>query len=267
MILGLSLTVVGTATLPLADFLPMAWRAGWLIVTFLVGYSGLAFYYVNSGPFLLRVTPPGARQHLLAPVGHQRHGLLCRRPDWRLLPGIFAVFMGVTLAQPAPYSTTLFLVSLVIGVALVVLLQTSNPEPAPRSRHPAGKRRTEQGERLWSDCSWAWCAFSRWQGSAPPWSFSMCTWTNRWGLQRRGLGWLRLRPGCWLCPWRCWRLRWDDALAMAAPPFLLHWPLCQPAAAGAGADAAGRQHGLHRPALLYLYALAGLLCLHDGTHA
>ena len=138
MILGLSLTVVGTATLPLANFLPMDWRAGWLIVTFLIGYSGLAFYYVNSGPFLLRVTPQAASGNIFSLqsainatasfVGGLTGGFL---------PGIFAIFMGVTLTQPAPYSTTLFLVSLFIGVALVVLLQTSNPEPAPALVVPA----------------------------------------------------------------------------------------------------------------------------------
>ena len=82
MILGLSLTLVGTATLPLADGLPMVWRAAWLISTFMVGYSwsGLLLCELRAVSAAGDARPV-AGEYLRPPVGCQCHRLLCWRFD------------------------------------------------------------------------------------------------------------------------------------------------------------------------------------------
>ncbi|HRW47490.1 MAG TPA: MFS transporter, partial [Caldilinea sp.] len=66
MIVGLSLATMGACTLPMADTLPYTWRPVWLAAALLLAYTGLSFYFVNSGPFLIRATAAAARGNIFA---------------------------------------------------------------------------------------------------------------------------------------------------------------------------------------------------------
>src|SRR5689334_11220667 len=55
LVAALALMVAGSAALPLADLLAPAWRLAWLIGAIIVLYAGLACFFVNGPPFLMRV--------------------------------------------------------------------------------------------------------------------------------------------------------------------------------------------------------------------
>lgn len=132
MITGLVLVSLGTLSLPLTDRTATAWHGPWVMSTYVVTYSGLALYYVNSGPFLLRAIDASMRgnifgmQSALNASASFLGGIV-----GGLLPAIFAVLLGVSLAQPQPYGVPLLLVGLMLVAAVFVLLQTRSPEERP----------------------------------------------------------------------------------------------------------------------------------------
>ncbi|MBC8078006.1 MAG: MFS transporter, partial [Chloroflexales bacterium] len=58
---ALALMVVGSVALPLADLLPPAQQLPALIASSVLLYAGLAGFFVNGPPFLMRVVPPERR--------------------------------------------------------------------------------------------------------------------------------------------------------------------------------------------------------------
>jgi len=126
MIVGLTLSAVGAAALPLADIIAVEAQPGWLIGALFFAYTGLSFYFVNSGPFLIRSTLPAARgnifalQSAISAIASFGGGLL-----GGLLPGIFAVIFLVSTAHPAPYRVPLLVAALLMAVAALLVYQTS----------------------------------------------------------------------------------------------------------------------------------------------
>src|SRR5690606_19605328 len=117
MIVGLSLATAGACTLPMADTLPHTWRPAWLVGALLLAYTGLSFYFVNSGPFLIRATAVAARgnvfalQSALGGVAGFAGGLL-----GGLLPALFAAILLLPTTNPGPYRVPL----LVVGASMAV---------------------------------------------------------------------------------------------------------------------------------------------------
>ena len=56
MITGLGLMLLGCSVLPLAEFSPAGWQAGWLLTSYVVIFLGLSLYFVNTAPFLMSNT-------------------------------------------------------------------------------------------------------------------------------------------------------------------------------------------------------------------
>jgi len=150
MIVGLSLATAGACTLPMADTLPHTWRPAWLVGALLLAYTGLSFYFVNSGPFLIRATAVAARgnvfalQSALGGVAGFAGGLL-----GGLLPALFAAILLLPTTNPGPYRVPLLVVGASMAVAVLLVLRThdmpdeSEPEiaearpgaPRPRSAY------------------------------------------------------------------------------------------------------------------------------------
>lgn len=135
LIFGLSVATAGLGLVPLAEFLPTRWQAGWLLATYIVAWLGGAAYVVNSLPFAMQVTTLVERTHLfsireaLVPLALVAGSLL-----GGLLPGWVAVRIGSTLADPAPYRYTLFLAAALFGLAPLVMLattRTQSDDPPP----------------------------------------------------------------------------------------------------------------------------------------
>ena len=66
LIVGPSVATIGLGILPLAEFVPTAWQAVWLVVTYIVAWLGGALYIVNGLPFVMSKTNSAERAHALA---------------------------------------------------------------------------------------------------------------------------------------------------------------------------------------------------------
>ncbi len=127
MIVGLSLATAGACTLPMADTLPYTWRPAWLVGALLLAYTGLSFYFVNSGPFLIRATAVAARgnifalQSALGGVAGFAGGLL-----GGLLPALFAAILLLPTTNPGPYRVPLLVVGISMAVAVFLVLRTND---------------------------------------------------------------------------------------------------------------------------------------------
>jgi predicted MFS family arabinose efflux permease len=117
--------VVGAVLLPLAELAEGSARDGWLLLSFLMINTGFAAYLVNGNPFLMAVTGPEDRNHafsvssalypLAAFVGSLLGGLM---------PGLFAIWLGADMEDPAPYRYPLFLCAALLAPSVLALLAT-----------------------------------------------------------------------------------------------------------------------------------------------
>jgi MFS family permease len=122
LVVGLLVAGIGLALPPLAEFVPAAWQAHWLVITYILAWLGAALYTINFVPFLVGVTEPETRNHVFAfaaaglPAGAFLGSLL-----GGLLPGWFAELLDI-----APDSVVVYRHSLLLG-ALLFLLTTPLP--------------------------------------------------------------------------------------------------------------------------------------------
>ena len=125
MIVGMSLMVLGNALIPAVEYVPVAWRAAYLLLARLPRALGFALYLVNSSPFLMGATDTRERTHVfsvqaaLLPLMGFAGSLAAG-----FLPGAFAALLGFSADGPAPYRCTLFLASVLLLPSVLVLLAT-----------------------------------------------------------------------------------------------------------------------------------------------
>jgi MFS family permease len=121
-VVGIVMMLASTLLLPLADLLAPAARMPWLIATLALSYLGLAFFFVNTAPFLLGAVAPARRTQvfglqtallsLAAFLGSLVGGAL---------PPLFAELLGLELSAAAPFRYALMLSSLALFAALVAV--------------------------------------------------------------------------------------------------------------------------------------------------
>jgi MFS family permease len=138
MILGMTLMMAGSALLPLAEFIPVALRQGWLLGMYALIQVGMTLHIVNSQPFLMDATTPAEREHVFSVqvalwplagfVGSMIGGLL---------PGYLAPLVGVTLADPAPYRYTLLVAAVLLLPGVWALTRLAEPK-VRKTVHEAG---------------------------------------------------------------------------------------------------------------------------------
>jgi MFS family permease len=147
LIAGVSMLAVGFGSLLLAESVPGASRTGWLVVSYMVTYLGLALYLVNGLPFMMGSTGPEERnyafsvQMALSPLAAFAGSLLAG-----FLPGVFASLLGVSLEASAPYRLTLGLAALLLIPGVFVLLRTRSVEAEP-AQEPAARERGARASR------------------------------------------------------------------------------------------------------------------------
>jgi MFS family permease len=124
LIVSLSVVTFGFGLLPLAEFFSVG-QTIWLLVTNILAQMGIASYFVNSMPFLMRVTGPGERNHVYAamaalwPLAGFAGSLI-----GGLLPGLLAVPLHASLTQSAPYRYSLLIAALLLSPAIWILAHT-----------------------------------------------------------------------------------------------------------------------------------------------
>lgn len=123
-IVGLLVAGIGLVLTPLAEFIPTAWEAHWLVITYILAWIGAALYTVNFIPFLVGVTEPETRNHVFAfaaaglPAGAFLGSLL-----GGLLPGWFAGLLDIALDSVAVYRNSLLLGALLFLLTTPLLFQ------------------------------------------------------------------------------------------------------------------------------------------------
>ena len=122
---GLVLLLVGGLMVPLAVSVPIAERVAWLALCVLIGYIGLALYFVNALPYLFQVTNLVNRGRIVAmALAISTTAMVGGGLTGGVLPGLFALALGLTMDSAEPYRWTLALVPLFVLVAVLVFMQT-----------------------------------------------------------------------------------------------------------------------------------------------
>ena len=122
---GLLVAGIGLVLTPLAEFIPAAWQAQWLVITYILAWIGAAFYSVNFIPFLVGVTEPHIRNHVFSvssavlPAGAFVGSLL-----GGLLPGWFAGLLHLASDDVAVYRYGLLLGAGLFLLTVPTLCQT-----------------------------------------------------------------------------------------------------------------------------------------------
>lgn len=132
MIAGVLVMLIGTAALPASAIVAPNLRPGWLVTSLVATWVGLALYFVNANPFLLKATPRAERGSVFglssaAAALASFAGVLLGG----LLPGFFAILLGTTTAQAGPYGLALLVVALLMIVALLAVLRTTPAQESP----------------------------------------------------------------------------------------------------------------------------------------
>jgi MFS family permease len=137
MLFGMVLITVGNGMLPLAEFVAESWRAHWLVLARVPRAIGFAMYLVNAAPFLIAATDR-ARRHRVFSVqaALQPLAAVAGSVAGGLLPGLFALSLGVDLDQPAPYRYPLILATILLIPAIGALMATREVDP-PTGSAPA----------------------------------------------------------------------------------------------------------------------------------
>ncbi len=138
MILGLTLLTIGCGLLPFAELRTGNWQAGWLFTTWCFAFVGFAMYFVNTAPFVMTVTHQSERNHVFS----------VQAAVWSLagfagsliggfLPGLFAVHLGVSLDQAAPYRYSLLVASLLLIPSVLAIVGTHEGHTQPAKEREA----------------------------------------------------------------------------------------------------------------------------------
>ena len=132
MIVGLSLLVIGCGLLPFAESRTENWQAGWLFITWCLAFIGFAMYFVNTAPFAMKIAHQRERSHVFS----------VQAALWSLagfagslvggfLPGIFAIYLGVSLDQAAPYRYSLLAAGLLLIPSVLAIAATREGPTQP----------------------------------------------------------------------------------------------------------------------------------------
>ncbi len=122
MIIGLFILMGSSFMLALSEFVPVTLRAYWLLGFYVCYHSSIAIFFVNTAPFLMANTRETERSHAFAIqsamisasafVGSLIGGLL---------PGLFALQIGVTLDAATPYRYPLLIAAVMLSMGIGAL--------------------------------------------------------------------------------------------------------------------------------------------------
>jgi MFS family permease len=146
-IAGLGLMAAGFVLIPLVEFLPATWHTPWLLGMTLLTYPGLGLYFVNSLPFMMGATGLEERNYVfsaytaLAPLAAFAGSLLAG-----VLPGVLALWLGVSPQDPAAFRYLLLLMALLsVPGMLAMLAARGEGIPPERQEAPAEGARARDG--------------------------------------------------------------------------------------------------------------------------
>ncbi len=139
LLLGVGLAAAGHLLLPAAELLPAGRLAGFA-AAYMLGWTGIAVFLVNSQPFMMAATTPQIRGHFYAahsalwPLSAVAGSLA-----GGLLPGFIAAFLGMSADRPEPYRYALWAAALLALPAMLAIRGTGGHHSA--QARPSVRRR------------------------------------------------------------------------------------------------------------------------------
>ncbi len=130
LVLSMGLSTLGYLAVPFTEMIPDVLREAYILLTY--GSIGIfaSFRVVNSAPYLMGITGVEERDHAFALTSAiQRLSGFVGSLLGGVLPGIAALFVGVTLESPVPFRLTLFIPPIVSAVGFFLILATRRSEP------------------------------------------------------------------------------------------------------------------------------------------
>jgi MFS family permease len=136
LLVGLGLMFVGCLLLPLADTLTPNLRLPWLLVNAIVLYLGLAFYFVNTAPYVMAAVGAAERNRVFSfQTALLSFAAFAGSLTGGLLPPLIATLLMVPITQPAPYRYAMIISGLALLPAIVALrgapAVAARPEATP----------------------------------------------------------------------------------------------------------------------------------------
>jgi MFS family permease len=147
---GLVIMFGGSLLLALAEFVPRGLQPNWLIITYVIMNIGLSLYFVNSVPYLMNITAAAERnaafsvQSALISLAAFAGSLI-----GGFLPGIFALTLGLSLDQAAPYRFPLLLASALFITGIWALLSTGPERTAVTAPGATPPLPVDAGPSIW----------------------------------------------------------------------------------------------------------------------
>jgi len=119
---GIVLMIGGTGLVPLAEWIPIAWQAVWLLACTVLVYLGLALYFVNCLTFVMGATGPRERgQAFVAQVALETLAGFAGSLIGGALPAVFAAVLNVSTQDPASYRYPQVLAAVLLIPGVLVL--------------------------------------------------------------------------------------------------------------------------------------------------
>ncbi len=142
MIVGVFCTALGYGLIPLGEMMPPTWRSVWIATAACVAGCCLPFFIVNGTPFLSSSTNGEERGHAFSVrIALESLAGFSGSLAGGLIPSLYSVVSGVSLAAPGPYRW-----ALVAGVALflpAVLLLHLSREPERGQTEPGAHKQAD----------------------------------------------------------------------------------------------------------------------------
>ncbi len=133
--IGIVVTVLGMAMLPLTESVPDYLSYYWPVFSMMVVSGGYALFSINMVPALMGLTSDENRNSAYATTGVLRGlGAFVGTPFAGLLPGLIATTLGVGLDNPAPYRLALWLSPAVLALAIIPLMRIGDAERSGKHR-------------------------------------------------------------------------------------------------------------------------------------
>jgi MFS family permease len=124
MVVGVTCTLISAWAVAFTDLLPTSWIPWWITIAYSLLYVGIAFYWVNSSPALINLSPKAEQQRVIS-VQSAMGNLLAfiGGPLAGLLPVVAVAIFGWTLDDPAPYRLPLILTGAIYLVAFLLIIR------------------------------------------------------------------------------------------------------------------------------------------------
>jgi MFS family permease len=145
LIAGMVTIAAGFGALPLAEYVPLSRRDGWLVATFVLAWLGVALYMVHGIAYLMGATGAEERTHVfsvrtaLSPLAGFAGSMM-----GGLLPGLLARGAGLSLDHPAPYRYPLWIAVACFVPAIGLMLSTREEHAVEGSDHRGVHRGRER---------------------------------------------------------------------------------------------------------------------------